>query len=185
MCGVVAIAITIAAATSGNAAYQARRTQQRQQRFQEKQEAQRKANALAAMKNQIEAINQKQIAEGEAASLEIEANSREAQAAISQAQVTAGEVGAFGLNFEALIGEFSREQAEFQGAVERNLEIRGFFSALDRKNAILGKEARFINAELPTPPRPDYLGYGLQAIGNSFALYGAIQGSSNRARRAS
>ncbi|MCP3882354.1 MAG: hypothetical protein GY701_28765 [Sulfitobacter sp.] len=135
-----------------------------------------KAHALQAERIATQEIHQQQIADADAAALEIEGNRREAQAAISTTKVVAGEAGAFGLSYEGLIGEFSRAQAEFEQAIDTNLAIKNQFAMLNLESTALGTRARIANAQTPSLPRPNYANIMIRGLGSGFQI-----GSSARA----
>jgi hypothetical protein len=133
-------------------------------------------NALAAQRIAMGEIHAQEIADADAATVEIDANRREKDRAVGTATTIAGEIGAFGGNYEALVGEFERQQAEFEGAVQTNLDIKRQFAELNLQSIALNTNARILNAQLPPTPRPNYANYAIQGIGTGLSIYSATKG---------
>jgi len=147
------------------------RERRRQEDYQREKERQERANALAAQRIAIAEIQAQQVADAESAAVETEANRRQAAGARGTAQVTAGEIGAFGQSFENLVSDFNRQQAEFEASVHTNLAIRRQFANLNLQSAALDAEARLNNARLPPIPKVNYANYliqGVSAIGGYY-----------------
>ena len=169
MCGVEGAAIIAVITTTAQLA-QSQSQQSKQERFRQRQEEKSRQNALATLAIQTAEIHEQQLLDHESAALELQTNSRAAERAISQATVTAGEIGAFGRSFEGLIGEFERQEAEFSSLVMENLAIKNQFASLNLRSAELGKDARIINAQTQPVPRVNYFGYALQGLNTYFQL---------------
>jgi predicted component of type VI protein secretion system len=167
----VAAAAAIAIATTAVQSNQARKQQRAAERYRKRQEMLETANALAAQRIALSEIASQQFADSDAAAVEIEANRREAARAKGTATTIAGEAGAFGLSYEGLVGEFERQQAEFEGAVQTNLAIKRQFADLNIQSAALNTNARIINAQTQPVPRPNYANYAIQGIGTGLSIY--------------
>ena len=167
-------AALIAVATTAASAKQASSDRNKQRAFQQQQEEAERRNALASQAIATEEIHAQQLADTEASAVEIEQNRRAAASAIGTARVVAGEVGAFGLSFEGLVNEFARQQAEFEGSIETNLQIRNTFRRLNIDATQLTTNARLYNAKTLAPSSPNFANYALQGLNTYFAVSGAL-----------
>lgn len=171
MCDPVSLsagAITLSAVGQGANVVQQRRNLKAQGRHQDavfrlnKEAADRDAIATSA------ALKRRQQQERASAIQQIQENARRALAARSRARTAAGEAGGLGPSFDALLGSFSLREAEFNAAVQRNLEARTGQLQEQIRRVPLQQQARILSA-LPAPlPQPDYLGAGLRIVGSAF-----------------
>lgn len=171
MCDPVSLsagAVALSAAGQGANVFQQRRNLKAQGRHQDavfrlnKDLAERDAIASSA------ALKRRQQQERASAVQQIQENARRALAARSRARTAAGEAGALGPSFEALLGSFSFREAEFATTVRQNLtnSTRQIQEGLRR--IPLQQQSRILRA-LPAPlQRPDYLGAGLRIAGQAF-----------------
>jgi hypothetical protein len=170
MCTVDAAALIVALVGTTVSIVQADRAQEEAEEFRMRKEAQERRNALAAHRIATAEIHEQQVLDHESAALEIQTNARAADQAVARATVTAGEIGAFGLSFQGLVGDFERQESEFASAVQENLAIKNQFAELNLQSAELGKQSRFINASLLPVPKPNYFGYALNGLNDFFQL---------------
>ncbi len=136
--------------------------------FQEQRHSTNRAIAERAAGTQVVALQARQVQESEAAAREIELNARRAIQARGRATTAAGEAGAFGNSFNALINNFTLQESEYRNAVLRTNEQRREQLVFDLEAVRSGLHGRILST-LPQPvARPDYLG-ALFSIGGSIA----------------
>ena len=174
MCHQVVAAVVIAAAQTAVQSSEANRQRDKAEAFRKRKELQERSNALAAQRIANAEIQAQQIAESDAAALEIEGTRRAAARAKGTAQVVAGEAGAFGRSYEGLIGEFERQQAEFEGSVQTNLAVKRQFANLNLQSAALNTRARLANSQLLPTPKPNFANFAIQGIGSGFSIAGSL-----------
>ena len=166
------------AAAAGTKAYEADR--ERHQRNEanrlriRNEEAERRA-ALASRQIAAQEIHIQQGAEAEQAAVQIEQGRRQVSAAKATAQTTAGEAGAFGANYEALISEFSLQQSEYEYAIERNLAIANQQASLAGRNADLNTRNRIRNSQRLPVPSINVGNYALSGAATGFQIGNSIR----------
>lgn len=171
MCEAVTAGVIIGVVSAGAQAAQAAHEEEKQKEWQQQQEERARQHALAQARLAAAQIQTQHAADTAQAAIEVEQNTRSAEAAKASATVTAGEVGAFGRNFEALLGEFSLQQAEFQTAVEMNLGTRNAFAQIGLQQAELNRDAAIMNAMRPPIPKPKYANFAIQGLGTGLSVY--------------
>ena len=168
------VSLIVGVASTAAQSAEARKNRSQAEAFRKRREALETANALQAQRIAMSEIAAQQFADTDAAAVEIETNRREAERAKGTATVIAGESGAFGLSYEGLVGEFERQQAEFEGAIETNLAIKRQFASLNVQSAALNTSARILNAQTPPVPRPNYANYAIQGINTGLSVYSGL-----------
>ena len=170
MCGAPAAAAIIAVASTAFSAHQDIRNRKRQEGFRRRKAEQERITALAEQRISSEEILTQQIADQNAANEEIETNRRKATAAVATATTVAGEIGAFGLSYQALLSDFAQQQAKFETGVETNIATRNAFTRLNLEAAALQKDVRFLNANTLPTTRPNYANYAISGLSTYFSL---------------
>jgi hypothetical protein len=176
MCGPVIAAAIIAVTTTAYQMHTASAERSRQERFRKQREELERRNALQVQALRTEEVHTQQIADADAAALEIEGNRRQAESAMATATTVAGEIGAFGLSYQGLIGEFARQQAEFEGAVSTNLAMKNAVADINKRSFQIDKEAAFINASHLATAKPNYVNYALGGINTYFNVQRGLAG---------
>lgn len=123
--------------------------------------------ALAAYSS----LQRRQLEEREAAGQGIEQVKRQALQAAGAARVSAGEAGVGGLNIDALLGDFARQELEYQTSVIRNQAFRSAQFGQEYE-AIRGQQAGRILSALPQPvAKPDFFGAALRIGADALGGY--------------
>lgn len=107
-----------------------------------------------------------------AASQEKESVQAEGLAARSRARTAAGEAGVSGLSVEALVGDFYRQQGQFEQTLDRNFAQRADFLRAEM-DATESQTAARINS-VPTAQKPSFAGAAIRILGsgvNSFSQF--------------
>jgi hypothetical protein len=170
MCDPISAAVVIAVVSTGYQMHTATAERSRQERYRKQREELERRNALQVQALRTEEIHTQQIADADAAALEIEGNRRQAESAMATATTVAGEIGAFGLSYQGLIGEFARQQAEYEGAVATNLAMKNTMANLNKQSIQIDKEAAFINASHLATAKPNYVNYALGGLNTFFGV---------------
>lgn len=173
MCEAVTAAVVIGLASTGAQMIQADRVREEQQEFQMQQMRRARENAIKQARISIAQITAQQVADEENARVEVENNRRASTAAMATATVVAGESGAFGRNYQALLGDFAQRQAEFEAAVNLDLGVRRTFARLGTEQANLNQAVAIANAMRPPIPRPNYANFAIQGLGTGLSVYNA------------
>tara|TARA_R100000808_G_scaffold4669_2_gene14913 strand:- start:2645 stop:3175 length:531 start_codon:yes stop_codon:yes gene_type:complete len=143
-------------------------------RLQERNAADKRRLAVQNARLQRQELAIKQEQEWMAIQSELSEAERRSDAAIGTATVVAGEAGAFGGSYEALVSTYRQSQDELRSAAWENTANSREAFALGLGGLDLGLDADFVNARLGPKYRHDWLGTGL-----GVAAYGA-QGYASR-----
>ena len=171
MCHPAAIPIVTAAVGIGQAAlgYSGARQQAKQQaRFQ--------AQAAAAERQRFiqeqTSIRMRQAQEQEAVGRELEQVSRKSREALARARVSAGEAGVAGASVQALMDDYTRQEAGYREALARQQELRGVSTELGLEQAGFVSQQRQLGINVPiSTPSPLVAGLG--------AIRGGLSGFSS------
>ena len=144
------------------------------QRQQAKQQAAYQAQSAAAERQRAlqeqSSIRMRQAQEQEATARELEQVSRKSQEALARARVSAGEAGVAGASVQALMDDYTRQEAGYRAATLRQQELRGVGTQLGLEQAGLASQQRLISINQPID-RPSLLTAGLGAISSGLSGY--------------
>lgn len=169
MCAPVAIPLVTAAVGIGQAAlgYSGARRQATQQ-------AAFQAQAAAAERQRFiqeqTSIRMRQAQEQEAVGRELEQVSRKSREALARARVSAGEAGVAGASVQALMDDYTRQEAGYREALARQQELRGVSTELGLEQAGFQSQQRQLGINVPIST-PSPLAAGLGAIRGGLSGY--------------
>jgi len=170
MCDPITIATAAVGAASSAAQYQGQRQQAKQQaRYQQKAMEAERQRALQEQSS----IRMRQAQEQEATNRELGDVAMKAREAMSRATVSAGESGVAGASVDALIDDFTRQEAEYRMGVGRQQEMRDVQTGLALTDAGFRSQNRLIDINRPIN-KPSFLS-GVLSTGSA-ALSGFSSG---------
>ena len=144
------------------------------QRRQAKQQAAFQAQSAAAERQRAlqeqTSLRMRQAQEQEATARELEQVSRKSQEALARARVSAGEAGVAGASVQALMDDYTRQEAGYRAAVTRQQELSALGTQLGLEQAGLASQQRLISIQQPID-RPSFLTAGLGAISGGLEGY--------------
>ena len=152
-------------------------------RKQAKAQAAYQAQAAAAEQQRAlqeqSSIRMQQAQQQEATARELQQVSRKSQEALARARVSAGEAGVAGASVQALMNDYSRQEAGYRAATLRQQELSAVGTGLGLEQAGLASQQRLIGINQPIN-RPSVLGAVLQAGSQAMSGYATGQGISSR-----
>jgi len=160
-------ASTVAGVASPLVSYAGQRRQAKQQAAYQAQSA--AAERQRALQEQT-SIRMRQAQEQEATARELEQVSRKSQEALARARVSAGEAGVAGASVQALMDDYTRQEAGYRAAVTRQQELSALGTQLGLEQAGLASQQRLISIQQPID-RPSFLTAGLGAISGGLSGY--------------
>lgn len=182
MCLPLAAIGAIAGVASAGAGYIGQRQQAKQQAaFQAQSAAAERQRALQEQSS----IRMRQAQEQEATARELEQVSRKSREALARARVSAGEAGVAGASVQALMDDYTRQEAGYRAATLRQQELTGVGTQLGLEQAGLASQQRLISINQPIS-KPSFLTAGLQAVSGGLSGYrtgldiGSRMGSSSK-----
>ena len=144
------------------------------QRQQAKAQAAYQAQSAAAERQRAlqeqSSIRMRQAQEQEATARELEQVSRKSQEALARARVSAGEAGVAGASVQALMDDYTRQEAGYRAATLRQQEMSALGTQLGLEQAGLASQQRLISINQPID-RPSFLTAGLGAISGGLSGY--------------
>ena len=144
------------------------------QRQQAKQQAAYQAQSAAAERQRAlqeqTSIRMRQAQEQEATARELEQVSRKSQEALARARVSAGEAGVAGASVQALMDDYTRQEAGYRAATLRQQEMSALGTQLGLEQAGLASQQRLISINQPID-KPSFLTAGLGAISGGLSGY--------------
>ena len=152
-------------------------------RKQAKAQAAYQAQAAAAEQQRAlqeqSSIRMQQAQQQEATARELEQVSRKSREALARARVSAGEAGVSGVSVQALMDDYTRQEAGYRAATLRQQELTGVGTQLGLEQAGLASQQRLIGINQPIN-KPSVLGAVLQAGSQAMSGYATGQGISSR-----
>ena len=115
-------------------------------------------------------IRMRQAQEQEATARELEQVSRKSQEALARARVSAGEAGVAGASVQALMDDYTRQEAGYRAATLRQQEMSALGTQLGLEQAGLASQQRLIGIQQPIS-KPSFLTAGLGAISGGLSGY--------------
>ena len=165
MCNPAALAI-VGGLQAGVQFAGARRQAKAQAAYQAQSAAAEQQRALQEQSS----IRMRQAQEQEATARELEQVSRKSQEALARARVSAGEAGVAGASVQALMDDYSRQEAGYRAATLRQQELTGVGTQLGLEQAGLASQQRLIGIQQPIS-RPSLLTAGLEATSRGLSGY--------------
>jgi len=145
------------------------------QRRMAKQQAQYQAQAAAAERQRFlqeqTSLRMRQAQEQEAVGRELEQVSKKSQEALARARVSAGEAGVAGASVQALMDDYTRQEAGYRAALLRQQELGGVATGLGIEQAGFATMQRQIGIARPID-RPSFLTAGLQSLSGGLGAIG-------------
>jgi len=145
------------------------------QRQQAKAQAAYQAQATAAERQRLmqeqTSMRMQQAQQQEATARELEQVSRKSQEALARARVSAGEAGVAGVSVQALMDDYTRQEAGYRAAVTRQQEMRALGTQLGLEQAGFASIQRQIGINQPIN-RPSFLTAGLQSLSGGLGSIG-------------
>ena len=92
------------------------------------------------------------------------------QEALARARVSAGEAGVAGASVQALMDDYTRQEAGYRAATLRQQELRGVGTQLGLEQAGLASQQRLISINQPIS-KPSFLTAGLEAVSGGLSGY--------------
>ena len=167
MCDPISITAVTAAVGSNIAQFAGARQQAKQQAaFQAQSAAVEQQRSLQEQTS----IRMRQAQEKEATARELEQVSKKSQEALARARVSAGEAGVAGASVQALMDDYTRQEAGYRAAVTRQQELSALGTQLGLEQAGLASQQRLISIQQPIA-RPSFLTAGLGAISGGLSGY--------------
>ena len=180
MCNPAALAI-VGGLQAGVQFAGARRQAKAQAAYQAQSAAAEQQRALQEQSS----IRMRQAQEQEATARELEQVSRKSQEALARARVSAGEAGVAGASVQALMDDYTRQEAGYRAATLRQQEMSALGTQLGLEQAGLASQQRLISINQPIS-KPSFLTAGLGAISSGLSGYrtgldiGSRMGSSSK-----
>jgi len=144
------------------------------QRKQAKQQARFQAQAAQAERQRFlqeqTSIRMRQAQEQEAVGRELEQVSKKSQEALARARVSAGEAGVAGASVQALMDDYTRQEAGYRAALLRQQELGGVATGMGLEQAGFATMQRQIGINRPIS-RPSGLAAGLGALSAGLSGY--------------
>lgn len=125
------------------------------------------ATEKSATNNAFETYNalaRRQIEDSSSLQTSMNQNAERARAARSTAAVSAAEAGTGGASVEALLGEYTRAELNYQAGLIRKQRFVDIQYENEKRAARYGAQSA-INAAVPTAAGPDYIGAALRIGG--------------------
>lgn len=169
-------ASTVAGIGSSVAGYAGQRRQAQQQAAYQAQAA--AAERQRSLQEQT-SLRMRQAQEQEATARELEQVSRKSREALSRARVSAGEAGVAGASVQALMDDYTRQEAGYRAAVLRQQELSALGTSLGLEQAGLASQQRLISIRQPIN-QPSLLTAGLGAIQSGLSGYATGQDIASR-----
>jgi len=166
MCDPATIEVIVGVASAG-AGYIGQRQQAKAQAAYQAQSA--AAERQRALQEQS-SIRMRQAQEQEATARELEQVSRKSQEALARARVSAGEAGVAGASVQALMDDYTRQEAGYRAATLRQQEMSALGTQLGLEQAGLASQQRLISINQPID-KPSFLTAGLGAISGGLSGY--------------
>jgi len=145
------------------------------QRRMAKQQAAYQAQAAAAERQRFmqeqTSLRMRQAQEQEAVGRELEQVSRKSQEALARARVSAGEAGVAGASVQALMDDYTRQEAGYRAALLRQQELGGVATGLGLEQAGFATQQRQIGINRPIN-KPDFLTSALSTATSAVGAYG-------------
>jgi hypothetical protein len=152
-------------------------------RQQSKQQARYQAQAAAAERQRFlqeqTSIRMRQAQEQEAVGRELEQVSQKSQAALARARVSAGEAGVAGASVQALMDDYTRQEAGYRAALLRQQELGQVATGMGLEQAGFATQQRQIGINRPIS-RPSGLAAGLGALSAGLSGYATGMDISSR-----
>jgi hypothetical protein len=143
-------------------------------RQQAKTQARYQAQAAAAERQRFAqeqtSLRMRQAQEQEAVGRELEQVSRKSQQALARARVSAGEAGVAGASVQALMDDYTRQEAGYRAALLRQQELGAVATGMGLEQAGFATQQRQIGINRPIS-RPSGLAAGLGAISAGLSGY--------------
>tara|TARA_B100000963_G_scaffold319435_1_gene301306 strand:- start:840 stop:1373 length:534 start_codon:yes stop_codon:yes gene_type:complete len=145
-------------------------------------DAQAQAQAIASRQErerylaEVSAMRTQQQQEAIARSQKIEESSRKAMEARATAVTSAGEAGVSGLSVDALLGDLSRQQAEYEFSVQQQANLTDVNRQMALKESGLGFSRNMLRINQPIA-QPDYLGSMVQGVQSGLSNYNVLYNS--------
>jgi hypothetical protein len=145
------------------------------QRRMAKQQAAYQAQAAAAERQRFmqeqTSLRMRQAQEQEAVGRELEQVSKKSQEALARARVSAGEAGVAGASVQALMDDYTRQEAGYRAALLRQQELGGVATGLGIEQAGFATQQRQIGINRPVN-KPDFLTSALSTATSAVGAYG-------------
>jgi hypothetical protein len=158
------------------------------QRQQAKQQAAYQAQAAAAERQRAlqeqSSMRMRQAQEQEATARELEQVSIKSREALARARVSAGEAGVAGASVQALMDDYTRQEAGYRAAALRQQELGGIGTGLALEQAGLASRQRLIGINQPID-KPSPISALLGAVSGGLSGYATGQSISSRMGSAS
>ena len=138
--------------------------------------AQKKAQANASAQerkrylNEVSVTRQRQRQEQIVAAQKIQQSQTQAMEARATARTSAGESGVSGLSVDALIGDLTRQEAEYNFSVQQQQQFQEQNTSNVLEAAGLGFTANMLRINKPIP-KTDYFGAALQGAQTGLSFY--------------
>ena len=145
------------------------------QRRMARQQAAYQAQAAAAERQRFlqeqTSLRMRQAQEQEAVGRELEQVSRKSQQALARARVSAGEAGVAGASVQALMDDYTRQEAGYRAALLRQQELGAVATGMGLEQAGFATMQRQIGIAQPVS-KPSALTAGLQTISGGLMALG-------------
>ena len=168
--GIAATSAAIGAASAGMQFAGARQQAKQQASFQAQSAAAERQRALQEQSS----IRMQQAQQQEATARELQQVSKKSQEALARARVSAGEAGVSGVSVQALMDDYTRQEAGYRAATLRQQELTGVGTQLGLEQAGLASQQRLIGINQPIN-KPSVLGAVLQAGSQAMSGYATGQ----------
>lgn len=145
-------------------------------------DAQAQAQAMASKQErerylaEVSAMRTRQQQEAITRSQSLQESSRRAMEARATAAVSAAEAGVSGISVDALLGDLSRQQADYEFSVQQQARLTDVNRQMALNEAGIGFSRNMLRINQPIQ-QPDYLGSVVGGLQSGLSTYGVIQDS--------
>tara|TARA_Y100000361_G_C11157112_1_gene344856 strand:+ start:2435 stop:3025 length:591 start_codon:yes stop_codon:yes gene_type:complete len=160
------ISMTVAALSTANSVVQQRNAIKAQKKVQANASAQERARYL----NEVSVTRQRQRQEQIVAAQQLQESQTQAMEARATARTSAGESGVSGLSVDALIGDLTRQEAEYNFSIQQQQQFQEQNTNNVLEAAGLGFTANMLRINKPIP-KTDYFGAALQGAQTGLSFY--------------
>ncbi len=171
MCEAITIATALAVVAAGYQTYSQDQSVKAQNKFNDKSAEEGAKLANATFVNQSKQVGLRNSQEAEAAASTLTENAQKAAQARATARVSAGESGVAGVSVDNLINDYNRQEAQYSGAVNRNLELTTAQSQEDLQGLRSNALDRSLSFQRPVIERPSYLASGIGLAAQGAGMY--------------
>lgn len=157
----ISAAQTVMSLTAQRQQAKAQQASQKAASIRENKRYQREASAARLKEAQEDLVLANEIQEG----------AKKSKAALATAMVSAGESGVSGLSVDALMNDYTRQEADYRFSMTEQNRLQGINNQLQFDEMLYRNENNLIKINQPIK-QPDYLGSMVNLAGSGMQIYG-------------